>query len=185
MYALRRYVATATHNRDNMNTTFNVNNSGLVLLQSYIPLFFSRLHLTVDDRFVSADAQQRAVHYLQFLATGHSQTADHYLVLNKILCGFKPQDTVDTNITMPTADKELCESLLHAAISHWTAIGASSLDGMRGNWLVRDGLLSENGEWQLAVEKRAYDILINKSPFSFSVIKFPWMNKVLRVSWPS
>jgi len=170
-----------------MNAPIKVNNSGIVLLQSYIPLLFARLNLTDDDRFISAEAQQRAVHYLQFLVTGHSQTADHYLALNKILCGLKPQDTVGTEITITAPEAELCESLLHAAMSHWPAIGASSIDGFRGNWLVRDGELdgssSKSADWQLTVEKRVYDILINKSPFSFSIVKFPWMNKVLRVNW--
>ncbi|MBC3919066.1 hypothetical protein H8L32_16360 [Undibacterium sp. CY18W] len=172
-----------------MITSIKVNNAGLILLQSYVPTLFSHLHLTEDNRFISAEAQQRAVHYLQFLVTGHSQTADQYLTLNKILCGFKPQDTVGTGITLTAEEALLCEGMLHAFMGHWSAIGASSVEGMRGNWLVRDGALDgssgDSADWHLKVEKRAYDVLINQCPFSFSIIKFPWMNKVLRVTWPT
>lgn len=191
---LGTYAGLATHKcdalkdntMDNMSTPFKLNNAGLVLLHSYTPMLFSRLALTENDTFVSAEAQQRAVHYLQFLVTGHMSTPDHYLALNKILCGLKPQEPVVSGIIMPAAEVELCESLLQAAINHWSAIGSSSLDGFRGNWLVRDGLLSEQtGQWDMTVDKRAYDLLLNRSPFSYSIIKMPWMSKALHVTWPT
>lgn len=70
-------------------------------------------------------------------------------------------------------------------ISYWPAIGNTSVNGFRGNWLVRDGLLTElEDKWELTVEKRAYDVLIHQSPFSFSIIKLPWMEKPLHVTWP-
>ncbi|WP_297845783.1 contractile injection system tape measure protein, partial [Pseudomonas sp.] len=61
-----------------------INNAGLVLLQGYIKPLFSRLELTENDVFVSDSAQRRAVHYLQFLVTGDTQTSERYLTLNKL-----------------------------------------------------------------------------------------------------
>lgn len=50
---------------------------------------------------------------------------------------------------------------------------------------MRNGLLNETANrWTLTVEKKAYDLLIQKSPFSFSIIKFPWMEKPLHIDWP-
>ena len=82
-------------------------------------------------------------------------------------------------------DKNLIEELINAAISYWPEIGSCSIPGFRGNWLVRDGLLTEfEDRWELTVEKRPYDLLISHSPFSFSIIKYPWMPKPLHVNWP-
>ena len=44
-------------------------------------------------------------------------------------------------------------------------------------------LVEKNDFWELTVEKRAYDLLIHKSPFSFAIIKYPWMEKPLHVVW--
>ena len=92
---------------------------------------------------------------------------------------------VKDGITITDEQKELIEGLINAVINYWPAIGQCSIDGFRGNWLVRDGLLTEQDDrWELIVEKRAYDLLINRSPFSFSIIKHPWMKKPLHVTWP-
>jgi hypothetical protein len=88
-------------------------------------------------------------------------------------------------ILVPEEHAELINGMIKAIIGYWPAIGTSSIEGFRGNWLVRDGLLTEfDDRWELAVEKRAYDVLLNKSPFTFSVIKHPWMDKPVHVSWP-
>ena len=89
------------------------------------------------------------------------------------------------SITITADQKEVMNGLINAAISYWPSIGETSIDGFRGNWLVRDGLLIEKEDrWELTVEKKAYDLLINQSPFSFSVVKYPWMEKPLYVTWP-
>ena len=79
----------------------------------------------------------------------------------------------------------LIKGLIEAVIAHWPAIGGSSVEGLRGNWLFRDGLLyDQDDRWELVVEKSAYDLLLDKSPFSFSIIKYPWMSKPLHVTCP-
>jgi len=92
---------------------------------------------------------------------------------------------VKEDIDISEKEKNIIDGLISAAISHWPRIGKCSVDGFRGNWLVRDGLLTEQDDrWELTVEKRAYDLLISKSPFSFSIIRYPWMPKPLYVTWP-
>jgi hypothetical protein len=166
-------------------TGIAIGNAGLVLLNNYIPLLFERLGLVHDKKFIDPAKQTAAVHYLQYTATGISHTEDFLLPLNKILCGLPLPQHVIEGISVSEEHKEIIEGLIKAVISHWPAIGSSSIDGFRGNWLVRDGLLTERDDkWELRVEKRAYDILISKSPFSFSVIKYTWMDKPLHVTWP-
>ena len=162
-----------------------VSNAGLVILNAYFITLFQRLSLVHANTFVSDEAQTDAIHYLQYLATGASQTEEALLVLNKVLCGVSIETPIKDGIAISEDHKTLIKGLIKAAIGYWSAIGETSIDGFRGNWLVRDGILREEEDhWTLTVEKRAYDILLNKSPFGFSIIKFPWMPKPLHVTWP-
>lgn len=162
-----------------------IKNAGLVLLNNYIEMLFERLHLTSNLQFTSTENQSKAVNYLQYLVTGLSNTEETTLSLNKVLCGLPLTQPVPTGITISEEDKELIDGLIKAVIEHWSSIGQTSVNGFRGNWLVRDGLLQElEDRWELTVEKKAYDLLINQSPFSFSIIKLPWMEKPLHVIWP-
>jgi hypothetical protein len=161
-------------------------NSGLVILQSFIPTLFSRLGLVEDQKFVTHRAQRHAVHLLQFLVTGCRETAEEHLVLNKLLCGLALHEPVEVGIEISAEEEEVCHSLLNAAIGYWNAIGESSIEGFQGNWLVREGSLNDAGDhWDLIVKKRVYDLLLARSPFSYSVINFPWMAKAIYVTWPT
>jgi len=160
-------------------------NAGLVLLNSYFLMLLERLGVITDKAFISKNGQLDAVHYLQYVVTGLTQTDESLLTLNKVLCGLSPDTPVRDSIEMTEDQKKLIDGLIQAAIGYWTDIGDTSVNGFRGNWLVRDGILRDTEErWELTVEKRAYDILMNRSPFSFSIIKLPWMQKTLHVTWP-
>ncbi len=166
-----------------METTV-IKNAGLVILNNYIEMLFERLHLTFNREFTSAENQRKAVHYLQYLVTGLSNSEETTLPLNNVLCGLPLTQTVPNGITISDEEKELIHGLLTAAISNWPSVGETTVDGFRGNWLVREGLLQElEDRWELVVEKRVYDLLLHKSPFSFSIIKYPWMEKPLHVIW--
>ena len=162
-----------------------VSNAGIVLLNSFIVMLFERLRLVEDNNFTSIENQKNAVLYLQYVVTGVSETEESYLALNKILCGLSVTDIVPAKIEISQGNEILIVGLIKAAVSYWSAIGDCSVEGFRGNWLVRDGILTElEDKWELTVDKRAYDVLINKSPFAFSIIKYPWMHKPLHVIWP-
>ena len=163
----------------------SIPNAGLVLLNAYFNMLFERLEIISRGEFISHEAQLKAVHYLQFIVTGLTKTEEHLLVLNKVLCGLDPTSPIKEEINMSSEDKELIDGLIKASIAYWTAIGNISIEGFRGNWLVRNGILTEEEDrWGLVVEKRSYDILMLKSPFSFSIVKMPWMKKPLHVIWP-
>jgi hypothetical protein len=160
-----------------------IHNAGIVLICGYIPTLFSRLNLTSENTFVDTQSQNGAAIYLQYLASGLTRTEEEHLSLNKILTGL-PLSQAAPHVNIDEAQEQLIESLLSAVIAHWPAIGDSSISGFRENWLLRNGTLSEQEDkWELRVEKRPYDMLIHKSSFSFSIIKYPWMNKPLHVVW--
>ncbi len=164
-----------------------IKNAGLVIIQSFIQTYFNRLELTTDnDEFKNGFSQRRAAHCLQFLVTGQIETEEHHLMLNKILCGIPLTSPIEKTIELSSQEAEMSESLINAMVGYWSAIGTSSVDGFRGNWLIRDGVLTELGDrWELIVEKRGYDLLLQQAPFSYSIIKFPWMLKPVYVTWYS
>lgn len=167
-----------------MFTNISISNAGLVLLQGFINPYFQRVGLLDDNQFKGEQQQLDAVHFLQFLATNQQETEEHHLVLNKIICGLNVDQPIDAGISITDVNKETAEGLLNAVINYWTAIGQSSIDGFRGNWLIREGLLNETEEqWELIVQRRAYDLLLNQAPFSYNIIKSPWMTKPLYVNW--
>jgi hypothetical protein len=107
-------------------------------------------------------------------------------VLNKLICGLGVTQPVEAGITLSQSDIDTVHSLIDAVCNYWPAIGKTSIDGFRGNWLVRNGTLTEaQDHWDLIVEKRVYDILISRSPLSYSIVKLPWMEKPIYVTWPT
>lgn len=176
--------------KDITKTGLEINNAGLVLLSGYVPMLFKYvdLHLpavgAVPNEEDVLELKGRAVHYLQYLVTGSKATDEAYLALNKLLCGLPIAQPVPKEIGITPKEEDLMQGLIKSVIGHWTAIGTSSVDGFRGNWLMRKGLLFEQeNRWELTVEKQPYDVLIQKLELSFSIIKFAWMEKPLHVNW--
>jgi hypothetical protein len=171
------------HSGFNQNE-FRVTNAGLVLLAGYTHAYFERLGLMNGNEFLNPKAQTEAIRYLQYLAKGPYCSDESMLKLNKVLCGWPLANTVPLDFVISPEAVALTDGLIHAVIDHWAAIGDSSVSGFRSNWLIRDGLLIEQEDrWVLTIEKRPYDILIQKLPFSFSLIRHPWMSKPLQISW--
>ena len=55
---------------------------------------------------------------------------------------------------------------------------------MRENFLQREGrLLRKQDAWHLVVERRPLDVLLDRLPWGFATIKYPWMEQVLHVQW--
>ncbi|WP_320815608.1 contractile injection system tape measure protein [Flavobacterium sp.] len=168
------------------NTEIVVENSGLVILNPYNRALFERLNLLDNNQFISDNENIKAVYCLQYLATGFSQADESLLSLNKVLCGIAPQEYIGGSVEISNEEKAIMDSMIISAISYWPAIGSSSVDGFRQNWLIRSGVLREEEDrWVLTVENRVYDILLDRNPVSFSVIRYPWMPKPLYVNWRS
>ena len=60
----------------------------------------------------------------------------------------------------------------------------SSAGALREGFLIRDGFIEETEKtWELKVEKKTLDILMESMPWAFGMIKLPWMEKRLNVEW--
>lgn len=164
--------------------TIYTGNAGLILLHPFIPYGFKRVGLVNDEGFVNREAQHRAVHLLQYMATGKEEHAEHELALNKILCALPLEEPVPAEILLTAEEKQLCEELLKVVIQRWEKMNNSSVEGFRAAFLQRDGALWEKeGDWWLRIEERGYDLILQTLPWGIGMIKAPWMEKTIYTEW--
>jgi len=161
-----------------------ITNAGQVLASAYLPRLFAMLNLTEQNAFRDSTSAMRAVHLLQFMVNQSVDSPEYQLVLNKILCGVKPGVPIERRIVITTDERQAIEGMLRSMIQHWKVVGNTSIAGLRESFLQREGRLRLQGEaWHLLVEPRAFDMLLDQIPWSFSTIKYPWMDRVLYVEW--
>jgi hypothetical protein len=164
---------------------FTIQNAGLVLLWPYLNPFFAELGLVADKKFIDEAASSRAVHLLHYLTTGvESGYEEHELVLNKLLCGLEVDAAIEMEFEITAKEKEESENLLQAVINNWKAIGSTSVNGLRGTFILREGALKKDEQgWRLFVDRKAYDVLLDRLPWGISIIRLPWNTEMMYVEW--
>ena len=159
-------------------------NAGQVLAAPYFPRLFAMLDLTENTAFKDQRAAERAVHLLQFMVNGQTDSPEYQLVLNKILCGVRTGTPIDRAIDITDQERETIEGLIQGMIQNWKVIGNTSVAGLRESFLQREGRLQlQDDTWHLLVQPRAFDMLLDQLPWSFAIIKHPWMERVVHVDW--
>lgn len=163
-----------------------IDHAGLALAAVYLPPFFEALNLTGGKVFTGLEQQYRGIHLLHFMATGEENPEEPSLVIPKILCGLPVDEPVPLEIMLRETEKNECTNLLKAMIHNWPALKSTSPDGLRQAFLQRAGLLSwSEGRmaWLLRPERQAQDLLLERLPWGYSVIKLPWMPAMVQVEW--
>ena len=118
-----------------------VDNAGLVIFKSYFNILFERLLLLEGDHFKTKEDQKKAIRCLQYLATGDTDTEENKLVLNKILCGIAPDESVHEKLELKENEQQLIESLISGVIAFWKEIERMSVENFRNSFLKRKGFL--------------------------------------------
>jgi hypothetical protein len=158
-----------------------INNAGLVIVASFLPLLLKNLLLVQDGKI---DNISKTVCLVQYLASGNESVAEFELVLTKILCGIDIQLPVETEIHFEENEKKEINEVLLSVIEYWGILKDTSIDGLRESFLMRNGKLwFENNEWHLQVEQRPYDMLLQQLPWNISMIRLPWMKHLLKTNW--
>lgn len=160
--------------------------AGLVLLHPYLNRLFEHCGVKEpEQKKLPPYSLPRLAALLHYLATGREQVAEFELGLIKVLLGLEPGSSLPICEGLLTeADKVESQSLLHAVISHWSALKATSVPGLRASFIERPGLLRRiEGGWRLNVERLPYDLLLERIPWSFSLVRLPWMDRPLFVEW--
>ena len=161
-----------------------VANAGMVIASPYLPRLFELLGLTEQSRFTSRAAAERGVHLLQYMVDERTGTPEYRLVLNKVLCGVKSGIPIVRGIEITDKETEAITNMITAMIQNWKILGNTSIAGFRESFLQREARLTlKNDAWHLQVEERAFDMLLDQIPWSFSTIKYSWMDRVIFVKW--
>jgi hypothetical protein len=158
--------------------------AGLVLLHPFLPRLFEYCHWLKENEFVNDETRNHAVYALHYLAAGDEEAPEYVLMLPKLLCGIPLESPLESVLPLTDPEKEACDDMLRQVIAHWAALRNTSPAGLRETFLRRQGKLFSTDEgWRLEVQRKTEDILLNRLPWGFSIIKFPWMPRLLSVSW--
>jgi len=161
-----------------------VSNAGIVLLHSFLIMFYEYLEFLDKHEFKNIKLKQKAVILLQYLATGEADPPEFELTIAKVLCAFPSNIPIDTGIEITNDDIEECETLLLTVIERWEVLKGSSISALREDFLQRGGhLFKKNGQLHLRIEQRSIDLLLDHVPWTISMIKLPWLNDILHVEW--
>ena len=172
--------------QDLAKTAYEIMDSGLVLLAPYLPALFERTGCIEKGVFANEESQRKALAVLKYAAYGNYAEPPKDAALMNLLCNLpvSPVLYADELPKVSDSEKELIDSLLNAVIANWKAVGHMSPDGLRGTYFVRNGTLETAGATDmLTVETKTFDILLDKLPWGYSMIKHSWMKKVLNVKW--
>ncbi len=168
----------------------SISYAGIVILAPYISMLFEKLQLlTVDKQsFIDDQHRQKALSALCFLALGDGlneliTTPD--LVLPNILCGNNANELLASLPRLSEDEREVCNSLLNGVIQHWSALGNTRIEGLRETFLQRSGFIryEEDKGWQLKIDTQPFDVLLDRLPWSYKLIKYQFMTEVLHVEW--
>jgi hypothetical protein len=161
-----------------------IENAGLVILAPFLPRYFTLLNRIPEGAFIGQGQAIRGAQLLQYAATGQTEHPEHLLVLNKILCGISPSTPLPLSIDLTEEEKTVTDQLLHAVLQNWDKMSNSSVENLRGSFLLRSGLLIESeGHWTLRIESAGYDVLLRFLPWTISVVQLPWMENDIAVDW--
>lgn len=167
------------------DTGFYIENAGIILLHPFLFYLFDGLDLLNEDKIFKSEQEAfRAVHLLQYLATGQVISPEHELMLNKILCGLDPAEPVPLEIGITEEEQAECMNLLTVVLERWEALKTRKPDALRQNFLNRSGRLSYRGNgWNLYIERSTLDVMLDKLPWSLSIVKIPWRDDLIYVEW--
>jgi hypothetical protein len=165
--------------------TILVSNAGLVIIHPFLKFFFEGLGLLNSElQFKNADSVFKAIHLLQFIATGEETAEETDLVLNKILCGVDVSEPVPKSVHLSEEEKEECIFLLKTVLERWEALRTGNPAALRDTYLRREGILKRSGSsWNLVIERNTFDIMLERLPWSVSLVKLPWCEQILYVEW--
>lgn len=162
---------------------FAISNAGLVLLHPFIPHLFQGLTWLDANKQILPAQRWHAVQALQYLSRGDTGFSEASMLLDKVLCGL-PIAALAEEATLSPEVRAECDSLLSAAIKHWSILGNTSPAGLRESFLKRPGLLRHAADGcHLHIERQAIDVLLGHLPWPLSIIKLPWMNQPLHIIW--
>ena len=168
-----------------INHGITIQNAGVIVLHPFLLHLFDGLNLLDENKhFNDSVAQFKAIHLLQYMANGSKETAEQELTLNKIICGLDLDEPVPLDAHLKESELDECNNLLSVVLEKWSALKTKSINSLRDGFLMREGKISNNNQgWNLFIERNTLDVLLDKLPWSISIISLPWMNELIYTEW--
>jgi hypothetical protein len=161
-----------------------INNAGLVLLHPFLHLLFENVGYTEKKIWMSDETRARSIALMQYMVTGAEAIPEFDLFLNKLMVGYPLEKTIPAEIRLSDFERQEADDVLRSVIKQWTALKNTSIEGLRSAFLMREGkMFTDDSGWNLKVEQKTMDILMNRLPWGLSIIKTPWMKTMMRVEW--
>ncbi|PKH50316.1 hypothetical protein CXF68_06205 [Tenacibaculum sp. Bg11-29] len=166
----------------NQNTSYFVDNAGLILIHPFLKQFFNSCNFLNEENKIIKPIQ--AVHLLHYVATKREKQVESNLVFEKFLCNVPINHSIPRNITLSEELKEKAEELLKAVTQNWEVLKKSSPDLIRNEFIQRAGKLDlTKDNPSITIERKAQDILLDKLPWNYSMCKLPWMDILIFTNW--
>lgn len=157
-------------------------NTGLVILNPFIKPFFTNINLLEEDG--SLNDPVLAAHILHYLATGQEEDFEFALIFEAFLCGLPIDEPLPKSVPLTKEIKDACQELLEAVLGHWKSLKSNSVPLLRNEFLQRQGKLILSEEIpRIVVERTGVDILLDKIPWSISMLRLPWRENMIYVEW--
>ena len=164
-----------------------ISNAGLVILFPFLPMLFMRLNMLSQDRrdFNSNESKVRAIFILQHLMASEDREYDEKdLFLNRLLINYPFNEPLPKRMELNQDELNTIDSLLETAKTNWSKMRNTSIRALQESFLNRAGFIEKTErEWVLTVEERAFDILLDSIPWSYKLVRLPWMENILKVNW--
>ncbi len=159
-----------------------VQQAGVVLMFPLLESLFKKLGWLDAQRHIRMDKRTAALFALHFAVTGRQHADEPELLMNKLLLGMPLSQPAPREFDLGETCRHEIELMLKAIIGHWTALKNTSVDGLRDTFLQRQGSLLEEGDaYVLHVERKGFDVLLERLPWSIRVVALPWLKKPLIV----
>lgn len=93
-------------------------------------------------------------------------------------------DPLPCNIELTSKETSLIDELLNSLKIHWSKMKNVSNRVFQETFLRREGVLEDMSDyWNLKMEEKPYDVLLDSVPWSYSMVKYPFQEKLIRVNW--
>lgn len=180
-----RLISTSDDKLVEVKETIPVNGAGCIILHPFLPELFQHTNLLDERDFRDEASRARAVCLLSRLTYGDEAAPEYELLLPKLLCNMAWEEPLPP-IELTPAEKTACDELLDAVLGHWQALRNCSANWMREQFFLRPATLAHvDGGWNLNVERRAQDVLLDRLPWGLGVIALPWRQELIYVHWLS
>lgn len=160
-----------------------IQNAGLILIHPFIKTFFEDCSLLHPNTQQLLDPELGA-HLLHYIATGNTNAPEYDMVFEKFLCNIPVNQTINRHIKLSHKHKAQAKKVIESVQHNWPPMKAASAALLQNEFFQRSGkLVATDYDYNLTIERKAQDILLDKLAWGIGLFKLPWQEKFIFVNW--